>query len=90
MLSKFKVNKTNNMYVDHFGNLKYCSIRGLKHMQPRFQDDFESLMYVVFKGVTGELPWDTDLNQISFDMERDEMIQVYKTLRITNYNSYLS
>jgi len=32
MLSKFKINKTNNMYEDHFGNLKYCSIRGLKHM----------------------------------------------------------
>jgi hypothetical protein len=31
-------------------------------------------MYVVFKGVTGELPWDTDLHQISFDMEKDEMI----------------
>ena len=59
-------------------------------MQPRFQDDFESLMYVVFKGVTGDLPWDTDLNQISFDMERDEMIQVYKNLRITKYNLYIS
>jgi hypothetical protein len=47
-------------------------------------------MYVVFKGVTGELPWDTDLNQISFEMEKDEMIQVYKTLRIKNYNAYLS
>lgn len=63
IMSKFKVKKASKIYSQHIGNLMFSSLRGLRCMQTRFQDDFESLMYMAYYFIEGVLPWDVDYSK---------------------------
>ena len=63
IISKFKVRKSYKVYNTHIGNLMFSSRRGLKCHQTRFQDDFESLMFLAYYFICGRLPWDIEFRR---------------------------
>jgi serine/threonine protein kinase len=63
IISKFKIKKANKTYNSHVGNLMFSSLRGLKCQQTRYQDDFESLLFLTYQFVCGRLPWDIEFRE---------------------------
>lgn len=60
IMTKFKLNKVQNRYSSPIGNLLYNSLRGLLCEQTRYQDDFESLMFMAYGFIFNEVPWQNE------------------------------
>ena len=59
LMRKVKLNKILKDKVNSSGNIAFSSIRGLKKEQVRFQDDIESLLYIMFWCAGDQsLPWE--------------------------------
>ena len=53
IMSKFKVKNMNRQYESHVGNLLFATLRQLNCKPTRFQDDIESLMFIVHTMIAG-------------------------------------
>ena len=64
----------------------FSSLRGLKCQQTRYQDDIESLMYLAYYMIWGNVPWELDYNQVKHvhQMSADKQITLYKRFRQEN------
>jgi serine/threonine protein kinase len=60
IMTKFKLNKVQNRYSQPIGNLLFNSLRGLMCEQTRFQDDYESLIFLAYSFIFDNVPWQTD------------------------------
>lgn len=58
VISKFKLKKVPRTYDTVVGNLMFATLRQLNCQQTRFQDDIESLLFLVYQLIFGTLPWD--------------------------------
>jgi hypothetical protein len=63
-MSKFKVKNLNRQYDAHVGNLLFATFRQLHCRPTRFQDDIESLMFIVHIMIAGQLPFETEFQQL--------------------------
>lgn len=48
IMKKLKAKKAKEVYTKPGGNLQFCSNRGLHCEQCRYQDDYESLLYLSY------------------------------------------
>jgi hypothetical protein len=64
IMSKFKVKNLNRQYESHVGNLFLAAHRQLRCKSARFQDDFESLAFIVHTMIPGQLPFETEFQKL--------------------------
>jgi len=64
IMSKFKVKNLNRQYESHVGNLLFATHRQLRCKPARYQDDFESLAFIVHTMIAGQLPFETEFQKL--------------------------
>lgn len=91
IMTKFKLNKVQNRYSQPIGNLLFNSLRGLMCEQTRFQDDYESLIFLAYSFIFDNVPWQTDKaiykNQAQYNNKQVTNKTFIKT-RIAKYEEY--
>ena len=67
IMSKFKVKNLNRQYESLVCNLLFATLRQLNCKPTRFQDDIESLMFIVHIMIAGQLPFESEIHQLMKD-----------------------
>jgi hypothetical protein len=60
-------------------------------MQTRFQDDIESMIYIVYVMIAGRLPWDIEFRRRIKDFAGDnkKTLKIFTDLRLNMFEKFL-